>query len=149
MASSFRMGRSGRGWIPAFAGMTGVRTPLTNTEQLQLWYRYDVTMGLRSLDMPSLALRGMSTDLHRELKSAAGRNHRSLNAEILARLTASVRDEPVDAGALLARIRLRWESIGQIDLREETLRTLRDAGRPSTPRVAHEPLCSPFPRPLR
>ena len=98
MASSFRMGRSGRGWIPAFAGMTGVRTPLTNTEQLPLWYRY-VTMGPRSLDMP-------------------------------ARLKASVREEPLDAGKLLARLRLRRESIGQIDLREETLREMRDAGRP-------------------
>ena len=80
--------------------------------------------------MPNLALRGMSADLHRELKSAAGRNHRSLNSEILARLTASVRDEPVDAGALLARIRLRRESIGELALREETLREMRVAGRP-------------------
>ena len=48
--------------------------------------------------MPNLALRGMSTELHGELKSAAGRNHRSLNSEIIARLTASVRDEPTDAG---------------------------------------------------
>ena len=79
--------------------------------------------------MPSLALRGMSANLHRELKSAAGRNHRSLNAEILARLTASVR-EPVDAGTLLARILRRHESIGEVDLRGETLRAMRDAGRP-------------------
>ena len=69
-------------------------------------------------------------DLHRELKSAAGRNHRSLNSEILARLTASVRDDPVDAGALLAQIRRRREGIGEVDMREETLRALRDAGRP-------------------
>ena len=80
--------------------------------------------------MPNLALRGVSVELHRELKSAAGRNHRSLNSEILARLTASVRGEPVDAGTLLARIRSRREGIGEVDLREETLRTLRDAGRP-------------------
>ncbi len=32
--------------------------------------------------------------------------------------------------SILARIRRRRESIGQIDLREETLRTLRNAGRP-------------------
>ena len=80
--------------------------------------------------MPNLALRGMSTQLHRELKSAAGRNHRSLNSEILSRLTASVHEEPMAAGALLARIRLRRESIGELDLREETLRELRNAGRP-------------------
>ena len=80
--------------------------------------------------MPNLALRGMSAELHRELKSAAGRNHRSLNAEILARLTAAVRGELVDVGTLLARIRLRRDSIGEVDLREETLRELRNAGRP-------------------
>ena len=80
--------------------------------------------------MPNMALRGMSVELHRELKSAAGRNHRSMNSEILARLTASVRGEPVDVGALLARIRRRREGIGEVDVREETVRTLRDAGRP-------------------
>ena len=72
----------------------------------------------------------MAVELHRELKSVAGRNRRSLNSEMLARLTASVREEPVDAGALLERIRRRWEGVGEVDVREETLRTLRDAGRP-------------------
>ena len=41
--------------------------------------------------MPDLALRGIPEDVHRELQAAASRNHRSLNGEILARLTASVR----------------------------------------------------------
>ena len=38
--------------------------------------------------MPNLALRGIPDQLHRELKSVAIRNHRSLNGEILARLTS-------------------------------------------------------------
>ena len=38
--------------------------------------------------MPNLALRGIPDQLHRELRSAAIRNHRSLNGEILSRLTA-------------------------------------------------------------
>ena len=80
--------------------------------------------------MPDLALRGISDQLHRDLKSAARRNHRSLNGEILARLTASVRGEPVDPATLLERIRLRHETLGQIDLSEETLREMRDSGRP-------------------
>lgn len=95
-----------------------------------MWYRYDITLGARGLVVPNMALRGMSAELHRELKSAAGRNHRSLNSEILARLTESVRGEPVEAGALLARIRRRRERIGEVDMREETLRGLRGAGRP-------------------
>ena len=80
--------------------------------------------------MPDLALRGVPEDLHKELKSAAGRNHRSLNGEILARLAASVRSEPVDVRALLERIRFRREGIGHIDLGERALREMRDAGRP-------------------
>ena len=80
--------------------------------------------------MPNLAVRGIPDQLHRELKSAAIRNHRSLNGEILARLTASVRGEPVDSETLLERIRLRHETVGPVDLSEENLRQLRDTGRP-------------------
>ena len=80
--------------------------------------------------MPDLALRGIPDQLHRELKAAAIRNHRSLNGEILARLTASVRGEPIDPETLLARIRARHKTIGQVDLSEENLRKLKDAGRP-------------------
>ena len=79
--------------------------------------------------MPNVALRGMPEQLHRELRSAASRNHRSLNGEILARLTASVQSEPLDVEALLERIRLRREAIGEIDDSDETIRKLRDAGR--------------------
>ena len=80
--------------------------------------------------MPNVALRGLSDRLHQELKTAARRNHRSLNSEILARLTASVCNEPVDTERLLERIRLRRQTIGPIDLSEKTLREMRDAGRP-------------------
>ena len=80
--------------------------------------------------MPNLALRGISGKLHQELKAAASRNHRSLNGEILARLTASVRSESVDPETILERIRLRHESIGQVDLSEDTLREMRNSGRP-------------------
>lgn len=80
--------------------------------------------------MPHIALRGMSDDLHLELKAAAERNHRSLNGEILARLTASVRPAAVDVDELLDRIRRRSAAIGAIDLGAATLRELRSAGRP-------------------
>ena len=80
--------------------------------------------------MPNLALRGIPDQLHRELRSAAIRNHRSLNGEILSRLSASVRGEPVDSETLLERIRLRHETVGPVDLSEENLRKLRDTGRP-------------------
>ena len=80
--------------------------------------------------MPDVALRNIPDHLHRELKSAASQNHRSLNGEILARLTASFRSGPVDAPTLLERIRLRRESIGPLDLSDDDFRELRDAGRP-------------------
>ena len=80
--------------------------------------------------MPDIALRGIPDSLHRELKSSARRNHRSLNGEILARLTESVSPEPVDPQALLDRIRKRNEKLGPVDLSEGTLREMRNTGRP-------------------
>ena len=80
--------------------------------------------------MPDVAIRGLPEDVHRELKSAASRNHRSLNGEILERLTTSVRGNTVDTAELMERIRRRWEGIGEIDVSDETINELKNAGRP-------------------
>ena len=80
--------------------------------------------------MPHMALRGMPDHLHRELKAAAERNHRSLNGEILARLAASVRPVALDVDELLERVRRRNAAVGPLDLSEASLRELRNAGRP-------------------
>lgn len=101
--------------------------------------------------MPNLTVRGIPDELHVELKSAAKRNHRSLNGEILARLTASVGPPPVDRDELLKRIeerrresgpvdvaedaireriQRRYEQIGPIHLDDETIREFKNAGRP-------------------
>ena len=66
--------------------------------------------------MPDVAIRGVPDDLHRELKAAAERNHRSLNGEILSRLTASIRPAAIDPIALLDRIQRRHRTLGPIDL---------------------------------
>lgn len=66
--------------------------------------------------MPDLAIRGVPDDLHRELKAAAERNHRSLNGEIVSRLTASIRPEAIDPVTLLDRIQRRYRTLGPIDL---------------------------------
>ncbi|MXW23865.1 MAG: Arc family DNA-binding protein [Chloroflexi bacterium] len=100
--------------------------------------------------MPNLTLRGIPDDIHAELKAAAKRNHRSLNGEILFRLTTSVGPETEDRDALLARIERRRRAIGpmaadraelleritrereaagSIDLDDETIRELKNAGR--------------------
>ena len=80
--------------------------------------------------MPDVVLHGLPDRLHQALKAAARQNHRSLNGEILARLTASFHSGPVDAAALLERIRLRRASIGPLGLSEDKLREMRNAGRP-------------------
>ena len=79
--------------------------------------------------MPDVALRGIPEDVQRELKSAASRNHRSLNGEIVERLTASVRGNTVDTAELMERVRRRWEGVGEIDLSDETINELKNAGR--------------------
>lgn len=79
--------------------------------------------------MPDIALRGLGPDLHRALKRAADRNHRSLNGEILARLEASVDPSPVMVDTLLARIQARKARLGSLELSEKDLRALRDDGR--------------------
>ena len=77
--------------------------------------------------MPNLALRGLSPELHAELKAAALRNHRSLNHEVLARLTASLHGVPVDPDTLLARIQRRHASLATAGLDPAAL---RDAAHP-------------------
>lgn len=79
--------------------------------------------------MPDIALRGLPSDLHRALKEAAERNHRSLNGEILARLEASLRPSGVDVDALLARVARRKSRSTVPDLDPGALRNLEDEGR--------------------
>ena len=80
--------------------------------------------------MPNLTLRGMPDEVHAALKDAASRNHRSLNGEILARLTASVRPLSADRAELHERIKREREATGPVGLNNETIRELKNAGRP-------------------
>lgn len=90
----------------------------------------------------NIALRNVPEDLHAELKAAAKRNHRSLNGEILARLALfrrpSVLGPAQESGralseeqvALLERVRERQTTIRRIDLSPETIKALKEEGRP-------------------
>jgi plasmid stability protein len=81
--------------------------------------------------VPNITLRGVPDHLHQELRSAASRNNRSLNGEILSRLTeSSVSPQARDTKALLERIRKLRETIGPIDVSEEDIREMRNEGRP-------------------
>jgi hypothetical protein len=79
--------------------------------------------------MPDVALRGMSPTLHQALKTAAERNHRSLNGEILVRLERSVQAPVVDVDVLLGRIEARKKRLGPLALDDQELRRLKEDGR--------------------
>ncbi len=79
--------------------------------------------------MPNLTVRGIPDDVHAALKSAAKHNHRSLNGEILARLSNSVRPMPADRAELLAKIERHRREIGPLDLDNDTITELKNAGR--------------------
>ena len=79
--------------------------------------------------MPNLTVRGIPDDVHAQLKSAAKRNHRSLNGEILARLSNSVHPMPPDRAELLAKIERHRREIGPLDLDNDTITELKNAGR--------------------
>ncbi len=81
--------------------------------------------------MPTITLIGVPDHLHQELKSAADRNNRSLNGEIIARLSESaVSPQPRDTKDLLEKIRKLRETIGPIDISVEDITEMRNEGRP-------------------
>jgi plasmid stability protein len=55
--------------------------------------------------MITITIKGISKEAHRELKKRAITHGRSLNTEAIAVLEASVRSQPVDVDALIARAR--------------------------------------------
>lgn len=79
--------------------------------------------------MSDVLIRGVPEPLHGELRDAARRNRRSLNAEILARLEASVGVRRVDVEGLLNRVAER-RTRGQLPpLVDATIRALKEEGR--------------------
>jgi plasmid stability protein len=55
--------------------------------------------------MITITIKGLSKEAHQALKKRALTHGRSLNTEAIAVLEASVRSQPVDTQALLARVR--------------------------------------------
>ncbi len=58
------------------------------------------------------------------------RKHGDLNEETSTPPADPVRPRAIDVEALLHRIQLRSETLGPVDLSEDNLRRLKDAGRP-------------------
>lgn len=79
--------------------------------------------------MPDILLRGLADPLHGDLREAARRNRRSLNAEIVARLEASFHVQRLDVEGLLARVRERVARSSIPDLDDAALRALKEEGR--------------------
>ena len=55
--------------------------------------------------MITITIKGLSKEAHQALKKRAATQGRSLNTEAIAVLEASVRSQPVDAQAVIARAR--------------------------------------------
>lgn len=55
--------------------------------------------------MITITIKGLSKEAHQALKKRAATHGRSLNTEAIAVLESSVRSQPVDSLAMLARIR--------------------------------------------
>ena len=55
--------------------------------------------------MITITIKGLSKEAHQALKKRAATHGRSLNTEAIAVLEASVRSQPVDTTALIARAR--------------------------------------------
>ena len=79
--------------------------------------------------MSNLTIKSIPDDLHERLKQAAAENRRSLNAEVIQRLEASLGTVPLDVDQLLARARAIRERAPLPYLTDAALRAARDEGR--------------------
>lgn len=79
--------------------------------------------------MATITLRNLPEGLHRLLKERAVRHRRSLNSEIIATLETTLRAEPIDSEAFLARIR-QLRPQGSAALRQGDLDSFRAQERP-------------------
>ncbi|HEX7652706.1 MAG TPA: Arc family DNA-binding protein [Verrucomicrobiae bacterium] len=61
--------------------------------------------------MITITIKGLSKEAHQALKKRAASQGRSLNTEAIAVLESSVRSQPVDTKAMLARIRSTREAM--------------------------------------
>ncbi|NNK64951.1 MAG: Arc family DNA-binding protein [Gemmatimonadetes bacterium] len=79
--------------------------------------------------MTNLTIKSLPDDLHDGLKKAAARNRRSLNAEVIQRLEASLGAVPLDVEQLLERAQAVRERAPLPYLTDAALRVARDEGR--------------------
>ena len=79
--------------------------------------------------MPTITLKDVPKQLHRDLKQQAERHHRSLNSEILACLERSVGATAINVEQMIQQARdLRQRVRGPL-LTDAELRRMREAGR--------------------
>lgn len=79
--------------------------------------------------MTNLTIKNLPQPLYERLKERAARNRRSLNSEVIHALERATGSVPVDAEALLARVRAVRERAALPYRTTDELRALRDAGR--------------------
>ena len=87
------------------------------------WNRY-------GCKMPTITLKNIPADLHRELKKRAEEHHRSLNREILATLkTATGKTHRVDVEALISEARAARAKFAR-QISDAEINSWKRAGRP-------------------
>lgn len=76
--------------------------------------------------MITITIKGLSKEAHLALKKRAATHGRSLNTEAIAVLEASVRSQPVDARAMLTRVRAAREAMKFKTTSREINRIIRE-----------------------
>lgn len=77
--------------------------------------------------MITITIKGLSKEAHQALKKRAATHGRSLNTEAIAVLESSVRSQPVDTQAMLARVRARREAMNFKTTGKEITQIIREA----------------------
>lgn len=80
--------------------------------------------------MATLTIKNIPEPLVKRLKQQAAAHHRSLNFEVISYLEQMAQSVPVDADALLARVRAIRRTPKGIRLTDRLLHELKVAGRP-------------------
>lgn len=80
--------------------------------------------------MASFTIKGIPDPLLEQLRRSAEQHRRSLNSELLFRLERSVASTPMDADALLTRVRALRERARLPHLTDAMLQEAIDEGRP-------------------
>ena len=80
--------------------------------------------------MATITVKNIPDDLYQRLKTAAKRNRRSMNGEIISRIEQSLRSRRIPVEEVLDRVRRLQKNYSQRTLRVEDVDAAKREGRP-------------------